>query len=593
MKTLIQYEAVQALEETLGDPFEPEGVFSFANAVALDEQEAYPEAACRLLDELKFFELYIPPECGGELVSVEGLVAALRSVARRDLTVAVAHAKTLLGAVAVWVGGSDGQKRRVAEIIRSGGQIALALTERAHGSDLLASEVEATRTHGGYRLRGEKWLINNATRGRALTVFAKTGVSGDPRGFSLFLVEKEGARASFTCLPKVRTHGVRGADISGIRFDGTFLPDEACVGAEGAGLEVMLKGFQLTRTLVAGLSLGAADTALRVTLDFALARRLYGDTAFAIPHARMLLCEAFIDLLICECVTVAVARSFHVEPEQASVRSAATKFFVPTTVEGIIKKLSVVLGARQYLRQEHCGGVFQKVYRDNGLLGLFDGSTVVNLSAIGSHLSQVARGGARADRHKADAADRLARLASLDETLPRLDLGALSLQQRGRDSLLLGLEAVVNKLASLSASGAAEAALLTRLGQQAREVMAQAAGLNDEVAAGLGEHGIAFNKEPEMFELAERYCALLAASCCLHLWLYNREALGGFFAEGEWLTLALGRLLRLEGEEVVRDPQMVAAEEAALDELKRLHEERRMFSIVPVRLPQPALAHVS
>ncbi|MET0649586.1 MAG: AMP-binding protein [Pyrinomonadaceae bacterium] len=587
-----QYEAAQALELSLGDPFAPGGVFSLADAVALDEREAYPEDACRLLDDLRFFEFYIPPECGGRLESVEELVAVLRTVARRDLTVAVAHGKTFLGAVATWVGGSDEQKRRVSEIIRGGGQLALALTERAHGGDLLASEVEAERAAGGYRLSGEKWLINNATRSRALTVFARTSEQGGPRGFSLFLVDKEeAARASFSCLPKVRTHGVRGADISGIRFDGTLVSAEARVGDEGAGLEVMLKGFQLTRTAIAGLSLGAADTALRVTLDFARARRLYGDTVFAIPHARVLLREAFVDLLICECATVAIARSFHVEPEQMGVRSAVAKFFIPTTVEGIIKKLSVVLGARQYLRQEHCGGVFQKIYRDNALLSLFDGSTVVNLSAIGSHLARVARGGDRG--RPGEAADRISRLATLGAPLPPFDARAITLHQRGRDSLLLELETAAETLSSLHAPGDDAGALVARLVRQARELTTQLAELHEAVSAGLGEHGIAFNHEPEMFELAERYCTLLAGACCLHLWLHNRAALDDFFARGEWLALALQRLLRREGEEDVRDPETIAYEQNVLEELRRRHEARTLFSIVPLQLAQPSPAGVS
>lgn len=592
IRTYPQYEAARALELSLGDPFAPGGVFTFADAVSLDEREAYPEDACRLLDELGFYEFYIPSECGGRLKSVEELVAVLRAVARRDLTVAVAHAKTILGAVAVWVGGSDEQKRRVAEIIRGGGQLALALTERSHGSDLLASEVEAEAFAGGYRLSGEKWLINNATRSCALTVFARTSEKGGPRGFSLFLVEKEAAaRESFSCLPKVRTHGVRGADISGIRFDEMPVPAEARVGAEGAGLEVMLKGFQLTRTMIAGLSLGAADTALGVTLDFACARRLYGDTVFAIPHVRALLCESFIDLLICECASVVIARSFQVEPEQMSVRSAVAKFFVPTTVEGIIRKLSVILGARQYLRQEHCEGVFQKIYRDNALLSLFDGSTVVNLSVIGSHLGQLARGG---DRSRAvEAADRVALLASLGAPLPPFDARAITLHQRVRDSLLLGLEAAVGTLSSLHATGDDAGALVARLARQAQELTAQLTELHEAVAAGLGEQGIAFNQDPEMFELAERYCALLAGACCLHLWLHNRESLGDFFARGEWLALALQRLLRREGEEVVRDPETVAYEQNVLEELRHRHEVRALFSFVPLEPAPPAPAGVA
>jgi alkylation response protein AidB-like acyl-CoA dehydrogenase len=573
-RTFPQYSAAESLEQRLGDPFAPDNVFSFGNAVALDEREEYPEEACEILDALKVSDYYVPSQLGGELKSYEEFIAVLRVIARRDLTVAIAHGKTYLGAVATWVGGSDEQQRRLVDIIRSGSQVALALTERAHGSDLLSSEVEAASVAGGYALSGEKWLINNATRGRALTVFAKTGAGSDPRGFSLFLVEKNGS-STYKTLPKIKTHGIRGADISGISFDRTLLPEDAVIGRIGAGLEILLKAFQLSRTVITGLSLGAADTALRITMNFALARKLYGDSVFAIPHARRLLCDAFIDLLICECVSIASARSIHVEPEQMSLRSAISKFFVPVTVEKILKSLSVVMGARQYLRQEHCNGVFQKIYRDNAILSLFDGSTAVNLHGIGTQLAQLTR---RVEH--AELSNRLAQIFSLTQTLPDFDAAALTLHNKGRDSILQGFTLSLEKLSSIEPADEEEAATLELIGARARAILTEVERLRERVAASLSDNG--FNKSPEMFEQAEKYCALEAAACCVQMWVHNREELGEFFGRGDWLVLSLERLLMRLGRRRAILPG--EHEQRVAEELQRLYHERQLFSVVPFRL---------
>jgi alkylation response protein AidB-like acyl-CoA dehydrogenase len=575
-ETYLQYSAAEALEQRLGDPFAPGNVFSFGNAVALDEREEYPEQACRILDELKVHDYYIPSQLGGRLKSFEEFIAVLRVIARRDLTVAIAHGKTYLGAVATWVGGSDEQRRRLVEIIKGGSQVALALTERSHGSDLLVSEVTAASVAGGYELSGEKWLINNATRGRTLTVFAKTGNSSDPRGFSLFLVEKNDS-STYKTLPKIKTHGIRGADISGISFDRLLVPEDAVIGPIGAGLEIMLKAFQLTRTVITGLSLGAADSALRVTMDFALTRRLYGDSVFAIPHARRLLCDAFIDLLICECVSIAAARSIHVEPEQMSVRSAISKFFVPTTVEKILKSLSVVMGARQYLRQEHCDGVFQKIYRDNGILSLFDGSTAVNLHAIGTQLGQLTRRVKHAD---VDLSNRLARIFSLTQTLPDFDPAALELHNKGRDSVLQGLKLSREKLWSIEPREAEESTTLELIKDRTRAILTEVENQRERITTPVRANG--FNKSPEMFEQAEKYCALEAAACCVHMWAHNREDLGEFFGRGDWLVLSLERLLVRLGRRRTILPR--EHEQRVAVELERLYRERRLFSVVPFRL---------
>ncbi len=577
-----QYQAAEALERHLGDPFAGAGVFSFKNAVALDEFDQYPEEACKLLDSWNVFDYYIPSEVGGKLRSFEEFVAVLRAIARRDLTVAIAHGKTYLGAVAAWVGGSNEQQRRLAGIIKSGRQVALGLTEKSHGSDLLASEVTAEKVAEGFLLSGEKWLVNNATRGDALTVFAKTGKSGDPRGFSLFLVEKNSDR--HTSLPKIKTHGIRGADISGIRFDDMFVPDHFVIGRTGAGLEIMLKAFQLTRTVIPALSLGAADTALRVAMDFAQARKLYGDSVFAIPHARRLLCDAFADLLICECLTLASVRSLHVEPEQMSLRSAIAKYYVPVTVERLIKNLSVVIGARQYLRQEHCSGIFQKIARDNAILSLFDGSTVVNLSLIALQLGQLASNRRKVDARRQDLPAHLARIFSLAEDLPDFNPAALTLHNHGQDSILQGLEIALERLSALDAEGEAERAVCRQIEDLTRTILAEAERQGEFVLTALESNDLAFKKSPEMFEQAERYCVLHAAACCLHMWLYNRGRLGEFFRRGAWVVWCLGRLLGQLGIESRGEMREHEGELAA--ELERLFVEEKLFSIIPLQLAQ-------
>src|SRR5690606_18400475 len=172
-------------------------------------------------------------------------------------------------------------------------------SEEHHGSDLLANDMRAVRAGDRYLLSGEKWPINRATRSGATVLLAKTDDGKNSRSLSVFLLYKSDLDpARFSHLPRVKTLGLRGCEISGLRFDRCPVPEDARIGEEGHGLDLALKAFQVTRTLCAGLSLGATDTALRTTLDFALQRRLYGGSVFDIPHARTTLVEAFADMLI-------------------------------------------------------------------------------------------------------------------------------------------------------------------------------------------------------------------------------------------------------------------------------------------------------
>lgn len=574
------YRAAESMEQFLGPPLGERTPFSFCRAVALDERDEYPEEACALLQQWGFAYYCIPRELGGGMTSFEELLALLRVVSRRDLTVAIALGQTYLGAVHVWIGGSPEQKRLVAAAIERGRQLAFALTERAHGSDVLASETEARAVAGGYLLSGEKWLINNGTRAAILTLFARTDPAGGPRGFSLLLCEKDRLdRSAYRHLDKVKTLGIRGADISGVRFDRCLLGEDALVGRAGHGLEIGLKGLMVTRTLCAGFSLGAADTALRVALRFALARNLYGSPVFDLPHASDLLVGCFLDLLACDCVAVAANRGLHVAPEQFSVWSAVVKYFVPTTVERIIHRLSVVLGARYYLREDFCAGIFQKMVRDNAVVSLFDGSTVINLRAIVLQLRHLYAYQQKADGDDETLRRRLAQTFSLGEPLPPVEFARLDLSNKGRDDVMQGLKAAQVMLRRLQREAESDAGVLAALAGYAESMLEEIRGhgeLAAEWAAGGGE---AVNQSPGMFRLSQRYCVLHAASACLLMWLHNRKLLGEFFAGGRWLALWLHQTLPAS------PPSPPPADgETVARELLRLYHADRLFSAVPFQL---------
>jgi len=234
------------------------------------------------------------------------------------------------------------------------------------------------------------------------------------------------------------------------------------------------------------------------------------------------------------------------------------------------------MGARQYLRQEHCDGVFQKIYRDNAILSLFDGSTAVNLHAIGAQLGQLTRRVEHAYGELADLSGRLARIFSLTQTLADFDTAALELHNRGRDSVLQGLKLSFEKLSSIDSKDATLELIIERTQSILNEVERQ----RERVAASLKDNG--FNKSPEMFEQAERYCALEAAACCVHTWVHNREVLGEFFKRGDWLVLSLERLLvRLGRRRTILPGEH---EQRVAEELERLFNERQLFSIVPFQL---------
>ena len=557
-----QYRMAESFERDFGDPADPHSRLSFATALELDEREEYPSDQHVLLDSWRIPELYIPAECGGQWKSFEEVFALLRALSRRDLTVALSHVLTFLGALPVWIAGSDDQKRLAAGLIRGGGKIAFALTERTHGSDLLANELAAHEEGDRLVISGEKWLIGNATRSTAMTLFARTRAEGGPRGFSLLFIDKRLLdSADFHHLPKVKTVGMRGSDLSGICFDRCAAPAAARIGLTGSGFELALKALQITRIMCTGLSLGAGDTALRLVVDFALTRRLYGGSVFDIPHARSTFSNAFIDLLICDCVAIGAARALQAYPGQASVWSAVAKYFVPATVEKVMRDLAVVLGARFYLRDGHPWNMFQKMVRDSSIVSVFDGSTLVQLHALGLQLEQLITQPARLEP---DLSRRLETVFSLSMPLPLFDPEQLDLFSREGDDAVSGIPFLCDQFRSAKASEALLNAvqLVPAAHRRLMEDVRQAHGLS--------------GRSEGLLHLAKRFAHLHAAACCCHFWIYNRDILGEFFGREEWLSSCLNRLRSEEGT-VVDDGYV---ERELLDRARH----HRLFSAVPFQL---------
>ncbi|MEV4015109.1 acyl-CoA dehydrogenase family protein [Nonomuraea angiospora] len=508
----------ERLDGALGDPAAEENVFSVARCLELDAREEFPDDICAYLDKLGLQRFYVPAEHGGDLHTYESLLQVIRVLSRRDFTVALAHCKTYLGSVATWVGGTPAQAAALARRVLDGGVVSLALTEREHGSDLLAGSVTAVPDGAGYRIDGEKWLINNATRGDLVCVLARTRPEGEARGHSLLLVDKRSLPpAAYACLPKVRTHGVRGADISGIRFTGAVVPADAMIGEPGAGLEILLKALQITRTLCGGMSLGMGEHALRLATDFAERHRMFGRPLIELPQSARVLAESYADLLVAEAVTLVSTRAVHSLTAEQSVISAIVKYYVPTVVDRAINRLAKVLGARALL----VDGPFQKLQRDHRIVGIFDGNTLVNLNALVNQFPGLVRGYRRGLVDH----DGLAVAAGLDRAVPAFDPARLSLLSRGGCSLVQDLPARTE-------------AAMDVVPEEAARLRRYADDLHDELA---GCRPAGRDVPPEMFELARRYASGYAAAACLRVWT-------GTGLDPVWLRACLARVLGPAGD---------------------------------------------
>ncbi|MDH2390772.1 acyl-CoA/acyl-ACP dehydrogenase [Streptomyces sp. HNM0663] len=562
-EVLIQ-QRVAELERRFGDPADPDNPLGLDALLAADERsELLAEAEAELAD-FRLNAEFTPQELGGRLERIDTLGRVLRTVFRRDASLGLGYgATTFLAAVAVWAAGAPRQQRRVADLLLGGGRLAIAYHELAHGNDFVRNEFRARPVDGGFVLDGVKQVINNVERAEALVLFSRTDEGPGSRSHSVLLVEKDRMPPDrYRYLPRYETVGVRGCQNAGIEFTDCPVGADALVGRLGDGVELALRSFQITRSVVPSMILGCGDTALRTAVGFALDRRLYHRSVLDIPHARATLTGAFTDLLISDCLALAATRAVHLLPDATSVYAAAVKYLLPKLLTETAYDLSIVLGANFYVR-DGTYGAFQKHVRDLPMISLGHAGTAACQATIIPQLPRLARTAWFTGKAAPEG------LFRVRDPLPPLDPARLALVA-GSDALVATLDGAAEQFTGQDAARAGEyaealSALAAALEQELRSLQTECRDMPPKDRTVLAS--------PKAYAVADRYTLLLAGAACLGVWRCQEPADDAFLASPAWLAAALTRLVKRLGRPLPALPE--GWDGRLLDEvLGRYHESR-------------------
>ncbi|PZV96168.1 Acyl-CoA dehydrogenase [Micromonospora phaseoli] len=552
------------LERLLGDPADDGNPIGNTAVLAADERDEMFAAGERVLDEYCLNAEFVPRRYGGRLAGADDLIQVLRTVFRRDPALGLGYGvSSFISSVNVWASGSPEQARWVAGTLLSNQKIASAYHELAHGNDFSRAEFAARpQAQGGWRLTGRKEVVTNVKRARGLVLLARTDERAGSRSHSQILVDKQAVPArAIRDLTRYPSVGMRGVQLGGIEFTDCPVGDEAVVGRPGQGIETALRSFQLTRTAIPTMLAGVLDSGLRLTLDFAAGRRLYGRSVADQPEVRRLLVDAYLDLLICDSLGLVVSRALHLLPGQTSMYASAVKYLVAKRLMDAMHQLSLVLGAHFYLREGRYG-IFQKLLRDLAPAGFGHAARV---ACLGTMLPQVPlmarRGWVNPDPAGPD-------LFRIGEELPELPFDRLRVSAGGLDGLVGSLTAAADQIVGDSP----EQRRLRLLAGQFRAELGDLA----EAGAALHPGDLGVDARVEVLGLPARYATVLAASACLNVWLVRGDG-------PAWVVAALDRLARSIGRPGADRGDRYR--EPLYQELAARHADRRSFDLSRRVLP--------
>jgi alkylation response protein AidB-like acyl-CoA dehydrogenase len=241
--------------------------FEQRRAMIRSEQGTSKEAWATLA-ELGMTALPVPEQQGGFDGTAVDLFVVMRELGRG--LVVEPYFATVLGAYFLKLGGAHGA---LLERVATGElKLACALGERQARHELRDIATRAENTGGGWRLTGEKTVVVHGAEAGMLVVPARSaGGQRDEAGITLFAVPADAPGVTVTGYRSL--DGQRAADL---RLDNVELPNEARIGAPGAGWDILEAAADYGAGLLCAEALGAMEALFDATLDYLKTRQQFG-----------------------------------------------------------------------------------------------------------------------------------------------------------------------------------------------------------------------------------------------------------------------------------------------------------------------------
>ena len=224
--------------------------------------------------------------------------------------------------------GTEEQKQRWLPAMARGEVItALGMSEPSGGSDLAAIKTTAIRDGDEYVVNGQKVFITSGHNADLLVLACKTDPKAGAKGVSLLLVETD--RPGFTRGRKLEKIGCKAQDTSELFFQDMRVPVSNLLGQEGRGFYQLMQELSQERLVQGIRAVASAEAALEWTLDYAVQRKMFGQTLADFQNTRFKLAEMRADTLA-QRVFLDRCIELHLERQLTAVDAAMLKL---TTTE--------------------------------------------------------------------------------------------------------------------------------------------------------------------------------------------------------------------------------------------------------------------
>jgi alkylation response protein AidB-like acyl-CoA dehydrogenase len=339
-----------------------------------------PKTLWPQIGELGFGGLYVSEETGGSGLSRLDATLVFEALSMACPSVAAFLSIHNMCAKMLDSFGSDDLKARIMPgVLSLDTVLSYCLTEPDSGSDAAALKTRAARGNQGFTLNGAKAFISGGGYSDAYVVMVRTG-EGGPKGISCVYVEDGTPGLSFGA-PEDKM-GWRSQPTTQVQFDDCVIPAANLVGEEGQGFRYAMMGLDGGRLNISSCSLGAAQTALNLTLAYMGERRAFGKSIDQFQGLQFRLADMEIELQAARTFLRQAAWKLDTRAPDATKFCAMAKKFVTETGSRVVDQCLQLHGGYGYLADY---GI-EKLVRDLRVHQILEGTNEIMRLIVARHM---------------------------------------------------------------------------------------------------------------------------------------------------------------------------------------------------------------
>lgn len=266
-KTEVQQDLVELIRNFMTKEIQP-------HVLEWEKQGHYPQELIQKGIDMGLHMMQVPEDYGGLGLDTTTTAMLIEEGAKIESTYLGMFNVTSMGGKIVMSAGNDEQKQYYAGLLKKGYLSSFCLTEPDAGSDAGAVRTTAIKQGDKYLLNGTKMFITNASLARVFLVVASVDPSKGSRGLATFIVERENPGVSVG--RKIDKFGMRLSNTAEVVFENVEIPSSNLVGTEETGFMNAMKVLTASRPIIAASSLGIAQLARDLSIQYAKERIAFG-----------------------------------------------------------------------------------------------------------------------------------------------------------------------------------------------------------------------------------------------------------------------------------------------------------------------------